>query len=377
MKKIVIAPDSYKGSLSASEVCEIIAVAVEKVLPEVEIVKLPIADGGEGLVDALLEALGGEKVWVEVDDPLGRSVKAFYGVLPDAKVVIEMAAASGLPLMEDTENDILKANTLGTGMLIRHALLRGYRQFILGLGGSATSDGGAGAGAALGIRYMDETGKPILGGGDLCGLSQIDTTEMMPEFREATFSIACDVRNPLFGENGAAYVYSPQKGASPEQVVMLDKGLRRLAEQVREQTGIVLQEIPGTGAAGGLVVPFLVFGKAETRSGVDVVLDTIGFDEHLAGCDLVITGEGRTDRQSSMGKVLSGIGKRCLVKGVPVIALSGTLEEGYEALYEQGITAFFAATRKVCTLEAAMREARKNLSEAAEDLMRVVSAFVA
>jgi len=376
MKKIVIAPDSYKGSLSASEVCEIIAVAVEKILPEVEIVKLPIADGGEGLVDALLEALGGEKVWVEVDDPLGRSIKAFYGVLPNGKVVIEMAAASGLPLVKDTENDILKASTLGTGMLIRHALLRGYRQFILGLGGSATSDGGAGAGAALGIRYMDENGKLILGGGDLCRLSQIDTTEMMPEFREATFSIACDVHNPLFGENGAAYVYSPQKGASPEQVVMLDNGLRRLAEQVREQTGIVLQEIPGTGAAGGLVVPFLVFGKAEIRSGVDVVLDTIGFDEHLAGCDLVITGEGRTDRQSSMGKVLSGIGRRCLEKGVPVIALSGALEEGYEALYEQGITAFFAATRKVCTLEEAMREARENLSEAAEDLMRVISVFV-
>lgn len=375
MKKIVIAPDSYKGSLSASEVCEIIAGAVEKILPEAEIVKLPIADGGEGLVDALLEALGGEKVWVEVDDPLGRSIKAFYGVLPNGKVVIEMAAASGLPLVKDTENDILKASTLGTGMLIRHALLRGYRQFILGLGGSATSDGGAGAGAALGIRYMDETDKLILGGGDLCGLLQIDTTEMMPEFGEATFTIACDVRNPLYGENGAAYVYSPQKGASPEQVVMLDNGLRRLAEQVREQTGIVLQEIPGTGAAGGLVVPFLAFGKAEIRSGVEVVLDTIGFDEQLVGCDLVITGEGRTDRQSSMGKVLSGIGRRCLEKGVPVIALSGALEEGYEALYEQGITAFFAATRKVCTLEKAMGEARENLSEAAEDLMRVMSAF--
>lgn len=374
MKKIVIAPDSFKGSLSALDACLVIAKAAEKYFPKAEIVMLPVADGGEGLVDALFFTSGGKMVYHEnVLDPLEREVSASYGVLSDGTVVIEMAAASGLPLVQDSEKDALKANTFGMGQLIFDALLHGHRKFILGLGGSATTDGGAGAAAVLDINYLDESGKQIINGGDLARLHKIDTHRIMDEFLEARFTIACDVRNPLYGENGAAYVFSPQKGATPEQVVQLDMGLRRLAEVVEKQTGIKLQEIPGSGAAGGLAVPFLAFGHAEMRSGVDVVLDKIDFNRHLEGCDLVITGEGRSDRQSKMGKVLSGVGRRCKERNVPVIAISGALDEGYQALYAQGISALFAATRRVSKLEDALKDAEKNLSEATEDIMRLIS----
>ncbi len=371
LKKIIIAPDSFKGSLDARRVCEIIAAVAMKYFPEAEIIQLPIADGGEGLVDALLSVCGGKKIMVSVQDPLGREVQSFYGLLPDGRVVIEMAAASGLPLLAENERDVMKTTTFGTGELIRQAIRKGAREIILGLGGSATNDGGAGASAALGIRYLNQAGNLILAGGELAGLAKIDTTDLMPAFKETRFLIACDVTNPLHGPMGAAHIYGPQKGALPAQIHVLDAGLKRLAKIVGDQTGIDPQSIAGSGAAGGLLVPFMAFGQAIIRKGLDVVLDTIHFDAQLENCDLVITGEGRTDGQSAMGKVLSGVGQRCKTRGIPVIAISGALDEGYEQLYESGITACFAAVRKISSLDEAMVNAERNLAWAAEDVFRL------
>ena len=372
MKKMIIAPDSFKGSLTAIQVCDIVEDVARKFLPKTEIVKLPIADGGEGLVDALLIACQGEKFWTEVQDPLGRNIRAFYGILPNGTAVIEMAAASGLPLLKEEEKDILKATTYGTGQLILDALEHGCREFILGVGGSATNDGGSGVGAALGIQYLKEGGQVIYAGGDLMQLMSIDTSEIVDGLLESNFVIACDVTNPLYGSNGAAHVYSRQKGASEQEVDILDQGLKHLAEIVFQQTGMDLQSIEGTGAAGGIVVPLLAFANARLVRGLDVVLDAVGFDEQLEGCDLVITGEGRTDFQSSMGKVLSGVGHRSKAKGVPVVVISGALQEGYEALYDMGITATFATTRRICTLDEALADAEKNLRITTEDVLRLI-----
>ena len=372
MNKMIIAPDSYKGSLTAIQVCDIVEEVAHKIYPETEIVKIPIADGGEGLVDAMLIACQGEKVWVEVQDPLGRNIRAFYGILPNGMAVIEMAAASGLPLLKEEEKDVLRTTTYGTGQLILDALEHGCREFILGVGGSATNDGGAGVGAVLGIRYLKEDGQVINAGGELMQLASIDTAAIVDGLLDSDFVIACDVTNPLYGSNGAAHVYSRQKGASEHEVDLLDQGLRHLAQVVYKQTGMDLQSMEGTGAAGGIVVPLLAFASARLVRGLDVVLDAVGFDEQLEGCDLVITGEGRTDFQSSMGKVLSGVGQRSKAKGVPVIAISGALQDGYEELYDLGITAMFATTRRICTLDEAFAEAEKNLREATEDILRLI-----
>lgn len=372
MKKIIIAPDSFKGSLSAIEICDIIAETARTHFPEIEIKKLPISDGGEGLVDALLTANNGEKVWVNVKDPLGREIQACYGLLSNGKAVIEMAAASGLPILKNDEKNVLDATTYGTGQLILDALNRGCREFILGLGGSATNDGGAGAAHAFGIHYMTRDGKEIYAGRDLVLLDHIETKDINEAFQESHFTIACDVTNPLHGLNGAAAIYSPQKGATSEDVGLLDSGLQKLAAVIMNEKGIDLQKIPGTGAAGGMVVPFIAYTNSELKPGLDVVLDAVDFENYLTGCDLVITGEGRTDFQSSMGKAISGIGKRAKAKGVPVIAISGALQKGCENLYQDGISALFSTCREVQTLDMALENAGENLEKTAGDIFRLI-----
>ncbi len=372
MKKLIIAPDSYKGSLTAKEICDIIGDVAIDYFPELEIVKLPIADGGEGLVDALLFAEIGEKVHVRVKDPLWRDIEASYGILANGTAVIEMAAASGLPLLKENERNVMDATTFGTGQLIKDALERGCRQFILGLGGSATNDGGAGAAGALGIKYIGMDQRLIYTGKDLRSLVRIDDSGILEELKQTQFTIACDVTNPLYGSNGAASIYGPQKGASLQDVIQLDEGLRNLADVVLRQTGVDLQAIPGTGAAGGMLVPFLIYTNAQVRRGLDVVLDAINFDRHLQGCNLVITGEGRTDYQSSMGKALSGIGLRAMAKGIPVIAISGALQSGYESLYDSGITAFFSTCREILSLDTAIANAAENLRITSGDVFRLI-----
>ncbi len=375
IKKIIIAPDSFKGTLSSLEVCEVIEKVCRKYFPDIEIVTLPVADGGEGLVDAMLFACQGEKITAIVKDPLMRDVKAKYGILADGTAVIEMAAASGLPLLSIEERDVTKTTTFGTGQLIYDALKRGCRQFILGIGGSATNDGGAGMAAALGINFYDADGAIILTGGDLTKLERIDASNTIEGLREAKIKIACDVNNLLYGSNGAAYIYGPQKGATLDQVEKLDRGLANLSRIIFRESGIDLQTIPGTGAAGGMAVPLIVYAGAQISHGVDIVLDVIGFDEHLKNCDLIITGEGRSDSQSAMGKLVSGIGQRTKTYGIPVIAISGALHEGYEDLYQKGIVALFSTCREPCTLDLALKRARINLEKATDDLFRLIKAL--
>jgi len=372
MKKIIIAPDSFKGSLSSIEICKIVKDAALKIFPDLQVIEMPMADGGEGFVDAMLYPGRGKKFTVVVKDPLWRDVQATYGILDDHTAVIEMAAASGLPLLKDYERKVLKTTTFGTGQLILDALRRGCRKFILGVGGSATNDGGAGAAAALGIRYLDANRQVITCGEDLVALAKIDPSEMAQGLNESIFTIACDVNNPLYGPNGAARIYGPQKGASPADIEVLDKGLKNLANVILRDCNIDLQQIPGTGAAGGITVPFISHVNAQLKSGVDIVLDSGGFDQNIHDCDLVITGEGCTDLQSSMGKALSGIARRAKYYGVPVVALSGSLKAGYDVLYEEGITAFFSTCRETSSLEDALTNARPNLLHTAEDVFRLL-----
>ncbi len=372
MKKIIIAPDSFKGSLSSIEICKIVKDAALSIFPDLKVIEMPMADGGEGFVDAMLYPGRGKKFTVMVKDPLWRDVQATYGILDDHTAVIEMAAASGLPLLKDYERNAMKTTTFGTGQLILDALGRGCRKFILGVGGSATNDGGAGAAAALGIRYLDANRQVITCGEDLVALAKIDPSEMAQGLNESTITIACDVNNPLYGPNGAARIYGPQKGASPADIEVLDKGLRNLADVILQDCNIDLQQIPGTGAAGGITVPFISYVNAQLKSGVDIVLDSGKFDQKLHDCDLVITGEGCTDQQSSMGKALSGIARRAKYYGVPVVALSGSLKAGYDVLYEEGITAFFSTCRETSSLEDALTNARPNLLHTAEDVFRLI-----
>lgn len=376
MKKIIIAPDSFKGSLSSIEICEIVKDAALSIFPDLEVVEMPIADGGEGFVDAMLFPGRGKKHTVTVKDPLWRDIQASYGILSDGTAIIEMASASGLPLLKDHERNVLEATTFGTGQLIRDALQQGCRRFILGVGGSATNDGGAGAAAALGIRYLDASLQTITCGKDLIKLASINPSEMAQGLEESTFTLACDVNNPLYGPNGAARIYAPQKGASPADIAVLDEGLKKLTEVILHDRHIDLQKIPGIGAAGGIVVPFVSFVSAKLQSGVDIVLDSGSFDQNLQECDLVITGEGCTDHQSRMGKALSGVARRAKSNDVPVVAISGSLKSGYEGLYEDGITAFFSTCREVSSLEDALANAKPNLRRSAEDIFRLIKAHI-
>lgn len=372
--KIIIAVDSFKGSCTAREAAEYISRGIRRVYPEAELIPLPIADGGEGTVGAIAAATGGRLISVDVSDPLGRPIRAQYAVLPSGEAVIETAAASGLTLVAANERDALRATTYGTGQLIRHALEHGARRLIIGLGGSATTDGGMGIGRALGIRFLDERGEELgEGGGELMRLARIDADALMPEARESEFILACDVKNPLHGAQGAAYVYAPQKGASPDEAAYLDRALENYGKILKEQLSrdIAMQE--GAGAAGGLGCIFMAFMNAAIRPGIELVLDTIDFEEKLRGASLVITGEGRIDAQSAFGKVPCGVARRAKsAAGIPVIAIGGATSRGAEALYDCGVDALFSAVSGICTLDEAMANAAENLQEAAERAMRLI-----
>lgn len=374
MEKIVIAPDSFKGNIKAAEVCQIVAKAAKEVFPAAKTVWMPMSDGGEGLVDAMLLAKGGERVTVSVNDPLMRKINADYAILPDNTAVVEMAAASGLPLVLREERNPLLTTTYGAGELIADALDKGCRTIILGLGGSATNDGGIGAAAALGIRFLAQDGTLCLTGGDLHRITRVDASALHAGLSEARITIACDVMSPLCGKDGAAHVFAPQKGASEEDIKTLDKGLDRLAKLLEKQSGVNLCAVQGAGAAGGMALPLCVFTNAQIRPGLELVLDAMGFDKHM-DADLVLTGEGRTDAQSAMGKVVSGVAKRAKAFGIPVVVLSGGLEDGLGALYEAGVTAAFATCRKVQTREQAIEGGRDALYLSALNLFLLLRAF--
>lgn len=343
--KIICAPDSFKGSLTAAGAAAAMAAGALHAAPRVTALRVPLADGGEGTVDALVGARGGTTVRVEARDPLDRPIHAFIGLLDATTVVVEMAAASGLPLLRPEERDPFRASTYGTGQLLRAALDRGAREIILGVGGSATVDGGAGALQALGARLLDTDGVEIPpGNAGLAHLNQVDLRGMDPRLAHVRLRIACDVRNPLTGPTGAAAVFGPQKGARAMDIEVLDANLARLAMLLQRDAGVDIASVPGAGAAGGLTAGLLAIG-ATTEPGIELILDATRFDDLLEDTDLVLTGEGRLDRQTAHGKAVSGVMAHAAKKKVPVVALAGSVRGGeIGSLYAAGLVAAFPIT---------------------------------
>ena len=370
--KIIVAPDSFKESIDAAKAAEAIASGIRDVLPAAEIVLLPIADGGEGTVEALVKAVGGRFVTTAVSGPLGDEVNARWGILPDGTGVIEMAAASGLPLVPPSRRNPLLTSTLGTGQLIKVALDQGCTRIILGVGGSATNDGGAGALVALGAVLQDERGREIFPNArGLLDLHTIDTDNIDPRLAKTRIEVASDVDNPLLGPRGAAAIYGPQKGANPAMVAVLEQALARLAEVVKASLGKDIASFPGSGAAGGLAAGLSIISSVILRPGIELVLDTINFASHLQGARLVFTGEGKIDAQSAMGKALSGIARLASKAHVPLIALCGALGQGYQEVYRVGVTAVQPIVPGPMSLEQAMAEADSLLEAAAGRALRI------
>lgn len=367
--KLVIATDSFKGSLTSHEVADAFEEGFLRHFPQCEVVKVAIADGGEGVVDVLIDRVGGSYITAEVSDPLGRTISARYGIIKGGRTaVIEMAAASGLPLLRKEERNPMLTSTYGTGEMILDAIERGCRKFLLGIGGSATNDAGVGMLRALGFRFLDRKGNTLIGGGEILSkIGKIDNSSVRQELSECEFVIACDVRNPLYGEEGAAYIFAPQKGATPDMVEQLDLGLRNFAGVVEAFNGSQIATMEGAGAAGGLGGGIKALLNARLVRGIDMVLEAIDFDHIIEGSDLVITGEGRLDQQTVMGKAPSGVLAAALKQGIPTIAIGGSVV-WCDELRNSGFTAIEAVTPEGMLLEEAMQPAiaKRNIGYTAE-----------
>lgn len=375
MKKIILVPDSFKGTLSSSQAAEAMAKATRRVFPEAEIVAIPVADGGEGTVDAFLEALGGQRVTADVKGPRGDVIASFYGALPDKTAVVEMAAAAGLPLMEG-KLDVAGATTYGVGQLMKAAIDNGAKKLILGLGGSATNDGGCGAAAALGAKFFDSAGKTFVPtGATLKDISSIDATELVKTLAGVDVVVMCDIDNPLCGQRGAAAVYGPQKGADGAMVKELDAGLAHLAEMIQRDLGKDVAELPGAGAAGGMGAGAAAFFGGRLTRGIDAVLDAVNFAAALQGADVVVTGEGRFDEQSLMGKVVDGVAARTRAAKAPLLVVAGSManDMDFDAVKKIGIGAAFSVTPGPMSFEEAARDSFASLENAMLNIWRLWS----
>ncbi|WP_071227016.1 glycerate kinase [Vibrio cholerae] len=371
--KVVIAPDSFKESLTAKQVCDAIQAGLARVWHDAKFVAIPVADGGEGTVQSLVDATQGRLVEVKVMGPQGKRVEAFYGILGDNQTaVIEMAAASGLHHVPVAQRDPKLTTSFGTGELIRHALDQGVTKLIIGLGGSATNDGGVGMLAALGARFTNADGDPIqLTGGGLRELTHIKLQDFDPRLQHCDSLVACDVNNPLGGDKGASAVFGPQKGATPEDVQLLDGALRQFGLLTEKVTGKMVLESAGAGAAGGMGAALLAYTQARLRPGIEIVLETVQLAYQVSDADLVITGEGRIDSQTVHGKTPMGVAKVAKRFDVPVLALCGCTGDNYQAVYQCGIDAVFAAVPRAMSLEDALKESDFNLADLAENVARL------
>lgn len=373
--KFLFASDSFKGTLSSEQIITLLDAAAKNVFPDCETMGIPVADGGEGTIDAVISVLHGSIYEVDVHGPLMEEVVSRYGETGNGAAVIEMAAASGMPMVPVDKRDPRVTTTYGTGELIKTALDRGCRDITIAIGGSATNDGGMGAMRALGIRFLDENGEELSGcGNDLARVADIDISGLHSAVKDARFTIMCDVNNPLTGPDGATYTFGKQKGGSPEILDELEQGMIHYAALIREKVGTDVDQIPGSGAAGGLGAAFCVFLKAEMKSGIETVLDLIHFDELLEGVDLVITGEGRIDWQSAFGKVPSGIGNRCRKKGIPAIAIVGGMGDKAEMIFDHGIDSIITTINGAMGLDEALERAEELYAGAAERAFRMVKA---
>ncbi|WP_000869514.1 glycerate kinase [Vibrio cholerae] len=371
--KVVIAPDSFKESLTAKQVCDAIQAGLARVWHDAKFVAIPVADGGEGTVQSLVDATQGRLVEVKVMGPQGKRVEAFYGILGDNQTaVIEMAAASGLHHVPVAQRDPKLTTSFGTGELIRHALDQGVTKLIIGLGGSATNDGGVGMLAALGARFTNADGDPIqLTGGGLRELTHINLQDFDPRLQHCDILVACDVNNPLCGDKGASAVFGPQKGATPEDVQLLDGALRQFGLLTEKVTGKMVLESAGAGVAGGMGAALLAYTQARLRPGIEIVLETVQLAYQVSDADLVITGEGRIDSQTVHGKTPMGVAKVAKRFDVPVLALCGCTGDNYQAVYQCGIDAVFAAVPRAMSLEDALKESDFNLADLAENVARL------
>lgn len=372
MKKFLLVPDSFKGTLSSKQICEIITEKIAKHFPDAQAISIPVADGGEGSVECFLSAMGGELVKCEAQNPYFEEMEGFYGLLNGGRTaVIEMAACAGLPLVEDRKNPCL-TTTYGVGLLIRNAVLRGVKEIILGLGGSSTNDFGCGAAAALGVEFYGKDGKFIPTGGTLAQIERINIDEVLPELRNVKITLMCDVKNKVYGKNGAAYVYAPQKGASPEQVQLLDEGLKHVCDVVKRDLGRDISDMQGGGAAGAMAGGMVAFFDASVKMGIDAVLDTVGFDDLLADADAVFTGEGKIDSQSLEGKVVCGVARRAAAKNVPVIAVVGGVDGDISPVYELGVNSVFTINRMPEDFSVSRYKSKENLSETVDNILRIL-----
>lgn len=372
MKKCVVVSDSFKGTVSSREICEIAQRVIPRHFPACEVVCIPVADGGEGTVDCFIQAMGAQRVGVTVTNALGEKSTAAYARLGEL-AIIEMAAAAGLPQVGALRCPGT-ATTYGVGELIAHAVDSGCRKILLGLGGSATNDGGCGCAAALGVRFYDADGQSFVPVGDTLGrIARIDTAKADELLRSVEITVMCDVTNPLYGPTGAAYVFAPQKGADAEKVKSLDAGLRHFGDVIRSQYGLDVSAMPGAGAAGGMGAGCVALLGGMIQSGIDAVLDVTGFDRQLEGADLVITGEGRIDSQSADGKVISGVARRTKAKGVPLIAIAGGIADSAGAVYDIGVSAMFSTDRAALPVDMLGARSPGDYEATLSDIMSLIA----
>lgn len=372
MKKCVVVSDSFKGTVSSREICEIAQRVIPRHFPACEVVCIPVADGGEGTVDCFIQAMGAQRVEVTVTNALGEKSAAAYARIGEL-AIIEMAAAAGLPQVGALRCPGT-ATTYGVGELIAHTVDSGCRKILLGLGGSATNDGGCGCAAALGVRFYDADGQSFVPVGDTLGrIARIDTAKADELLRSVEITVMCDVTNPLYGPTGAAYVFAPQKGADAEKVKSLDAGLRHFGDVIRSQLGIDVSRMPGAGAAGGMGAGCVALLGGTIQSGIDAVLDVTGFDRQLEGADLVITGEGRIDSQSADGKVISGVARRTRAKGVPLIAIAGGIADSAGAVYDIGVSAMFSTDRAALPVDMLGARSPGDYEATLSDIMSLIA----
>lgn len=369
--KFLFASDSFKGTLSSEKIIELLSDSAKKHFPQCQTIGIPIADGGEGTVDAVVAVTNGKLKTISVHGPLMEPADASYGVFYNDHAIIEMAAASGLPMVPTEKRNPLNTTTYGTGELIKDALNQGYKKLSIAIGGSATNDGGMGAMIALGVRFLDQQGNELSGtGADLGNVADIDLSGIDPAIEGADITVMCDVNNPLTGPEGATYTFGKQKGGTPEILDQLEAGMKHYAKVILDKTGVDVDKIAGSGAAGGLGAALCVLLNASLKSGIETVLDLINFDELIEDVDLLITGEGRIDWQSAFGKVPSGIGSRCQAKGIPAIAVVGGMGDGAEKIYEFGIDSIIPTINGAMEIEEALGRAEELYQNAADRMFR-------
>jgi glycerate kinase len=373
MKKVILIPDSFKGTLSSIQICEIIQSKIKQHFPKCEVISIPVADGGEGSVDCFLTALGGEKINLIVKNSYFEDMNSFYGIIDKGNTaVIEMAACAGLPLVEDRK-DPSKTTTYGVGQLILDAAGRGVKKIIVGLGGSSTNDCGCGAAAAVGVKFFNNKGEKFIPiGGTTHEISSIDISGKAEVLNGIEIVTMCDIDNPMYGQTGAAHVFGPQKGADAEMVLFLDEGIKNISEIIKKDLSKDLSEIPGSGAAGAMGAGMIAFFDSVLQMGIETVLDTVKFSNVITGADMIFTGEGKIDFQSLRGKVVIGVAKRAKLQNVPVSVIAGGADNGIEEAYDLGVTSIFSINRLPEAFETSRYKSVENMTFAVDNILRLI-----